>query len=117
MGPKEHWPSPKFCQQFALNFYVLNVFRVLRFFDWSDYFREHNIVRTFFLRVKINFHRNRIKISGRQVPMLSFSPVHWQLYNMTVFAVKGFIKMKYSLYVVFTRWYIGNFFNWIAKSM
>src|SRR5688572_30875169 len=117
MGAKEHRSSPKFCQQFALNFYMLNVFRVLRFFDWSDYFREHDLVRTFFLRVKINFHRNRIKISGRQVPMLSLSSVHWQLYNMTVFPVKGFIKVKHSLYIIFAGRYIRNFLNWISKGI
>src|SRR5688572_11811770 len=49
--------------------------------------------------------------------MLSFAPVHWQFHNMPIFTVKCFINMENSLYVVFTGWYIRNFFNRITKSI
>ncbi|MBA7689169.1 hypothetical protein ES703_97671 [subsurface metagenome] len=50
-GTEVHGNAPEFCQEFTLNFYMLDIFRILWLRDWWDFFIKSNFYHFIFLGI------------------------------------------------------------------
>src|ERR1041384_4790922 len=79
VGPQVHWPTPKLCEQLTLHFYMLDVFRVLWRFDWTDSLVKVELDGAAIVRRDRDSLRSTVKVSRRATPLLTFAAIHWQL--------------------------------------
>ena len=101
-GAEVHRTAPEFCQEFTLNFYMLDIFRILWLRDWWDFFIKINFYHLIFLWINPQLLRSAVKITRCPVPTLSLSPIHREFHSMTISSMESLIAMEKSLNPVFS---------------
>jgi hypothetical protein len=102
-GAEMHRPAPEFGEQFALDFHVLDVFRVLRRGDGRDDPVEHDMDGLVARGIEPDLLRRAVEVAGRQVPMLALAAIHGQLDGVSVGAMEGLVAVQERLHGVLAR--------------
>jgi hypothetical protein len=98
-GAEVHRMAPKFGEDLALHFDVLDPFRVFGRFDGRNDFGEMDLdgSRVCGGRIDVDFFRDAVQVAGLGVPVLAFAFIHGELDGVAVGAVEGGVFVEDAL--------------------